>query len=72
LIPGNLLLAYVVLLTLVLAPLLGCFIGYQVGKARSQPIQLRDFSPDKGTVALRFRREEYTADLVAAMKTRVG
>jgi hypothetical protein len=68
LLPGNPVLSYVVLLTLLMAPLLGCFIGYRVGKAQSEPVQLRDFAPARGTVALRFRREAYAAEVAEAMK----
>jgi hypothetical protein len=64
--PNNLAVAYLVILTIIWAPLIGCLVGYQFGKARSQPLQLRNYSPARGTVSLKFRRTEYADHVVTA------
>jgi hypothetical protein len=57
--------------SLPLAPLVGCLIGYRIGKRRAHLVQLRGYSSRKGTVAIRFRRAEYTDQMLAAMRTKV-
>jgi hypothetical protein len=65
--PGNLIIAYLVMFSLFLGPLLGGVIGYYLGRARSQPVQLRHYEPANGTVSIRFRRPGYAEQVLQAM-----
>jgi hypothetical protein len=70
--PANLWLALLFLVLLPLGPFAGCMIGYYVGERLTTPVRLRDYSPRKGTVALRFRRPEYGQRLLHEMHTGVA
>jgi hypothetical protein len=69
--PASLWLVLLFIFALPFAPLLGGMAGYRIGKQRSQPVQLRAYSARKGTIAIRFRREEYTEQVLEAMRARV-
>jgi hypothetical protein len=55
---------------LFLGGLVSLFIGWFVGRGAAQkvalPVQLEHFLPNKGTVAIRFRRPEYAEQVLAA------
>lgn len=48
--------------------LFGLWLGNVIGRRRSRPVQIKRYSPHKGTVAIRFRRAEYTRDMFQAMQ----
>jgi hypothetical protein len=56
--------------TVLLAPGLGLTIGHRIGQARGVPVQLRSYSPEKGTIALRFRNPQYGERVVELMRMR--
>ncbi len=51
-----------------LGSLVGVWIGSSIGRRRSQPVRLKQYSPRKGTVAIRFRRAGYLRHLFKAMQ----
>jgi hypothetical protein len=65
---NNLFLAICFIFAVLLGPFLGAMIGYRIGRSQSSPVQLRDYSPGRGTVSLRFRREEYGPEVLKAMQ----
>jgi hypothetical protein len=65
--PANLLLVLVFALSVVLGPLLGTLVFYQLGKERVMPVEVGSYSPRRGTVAIRFRRQEYSEELLKAI-----
>lgn len=50
--------------------LTGAFFGWRYGAMRSRPVELKHYSRRDGTVALRFRRAEYTEALLEFMARR--
>jgi hypothetical protein len=66
---NNLFLALCFIFAVLLGPFLGGMIGYRIGQAQASPVQLCDYSPARGTVALRFRREEYGPEVRKAMQS---
>jgi hypothetical protein len=68
--PFNIALVLLFIFSLPLAPLLGSLIGYRAGKRQTEVVQLRGYSARQGTVAIRFRRAEYTRQMLAAMMAR--
>jgi hypothetical protein len=70
--PANSWLLLVFMVALLFAPLGGGMAGYQAGRQRSLPVRLRDYSARKGTIAIHFRRMEYTEQMLAAIRARVS
>jgi hypothetical protein len=66
--PANLLLVLAFILSVLLGPLLGTLIFYQLSKKRVMPVQLADYSPRRGTVCMRFRRAEYGQQVLSTME----
>jgi hypothetical protein len=66
--PANMLVVLGFIFAVLLGPFFGSLIGYRIGKARAMPIQLRDYSPGQGTVAIRFRRLEYGEEVLNAIR----
>jgi hypothetical protein len=59
---------YVILVWLIFfGPLLGLVVGMRLRSRRSKPVQLRQYSPRKGTVAIRFGNPEYAELMLEAM-----
>jgi hypothetical protein len=57
--------------TVLLAPGVGLTVGHQIGQARGMPVQMRNYSPEKGTIALRFRNHQFSERLVETMRVPV-
>jgi hypothetical protein len=57
-------------LSVLLGPVLGALLGYHLHRDRAMPVQMKHYLPGKGTVALRFRRPEYTEQLLQSLKVR--
>jgi hypothetical protein len=70
--PGNLALVLWFILTVLLAPPLGTMLGYQLAGRNAQPVQVAGYSPGRGTISLRFRRSEYSEQLVKAINGKTG
>src|SRR5262249_11779393 len=69
--PFNFALGLLFIFSLPLAPLLGSLIGYRAGKRQTEVVPLRGYCARQGTVAICFRRAEYTQQMLAAMTARV-
>jgi hypothetical protein len=57
----------VLLLAVCALPVIGFVVGKEVGKLRAALVQLRRYSPERGTVAIRFRRRAYAQQMLRAM-----
>jgi hypothetical protein len=72
LMPANPFFGLLFVATVLLAPGLGLTVGYRIGQARGMPVQLRNYAPEKGTIALRFRNAHFGERLVETMRATAG
>jgi hypothetical protein len=70
--PANLALVLWFIMTVLLAPPLCTMLGYQLASRNAQPVQVAGYSSCRGTISLRFRRPEYSEQLIKAMNGKTG